>query len=103
MLVKKTSIHSLKNLPLILFAFILLFGFLQYELWIGQGGIFSFIHLNYEIKAQQKIVNDFETENTHLLFEIKDLRYGHEIIEEKARTKLGMIKPDETYYQFLTP
>jgi cell division protein FtsB len=32
--------------------------------------------------------------------EIKDLQEGLEMVEEKARSELGMVKPNEIFVQF---
>jgi cell division protein FtsB len=37
-----------------------------------------------------------------LAAEVRDLQEGLEMVEEKARTELGMIKPDEIYVQLTT-
>lgn len=33
--------------------------------------------------------------------EVLDLKEGYAAIEERARVELGMIKPNETFYQFI--
>ena len=33
---------------------------------------------------------------------MRDLQEGLEMVEEKARTELGMVKPDEVYVQLTT-
>ena len=38
--------------------------------------------------------------NEQLRAEIRDLREGTEIIEERARRELGMVKPDEILVQY---
>jgi cell division protein FtsB len=38
-------------------------------------------------------------ENYHLVAEVRDLKEGLEMIEEKARMELGMIKTNEIYVQ----
>ena len=37
--------------------------------------------------------------NDRLQAEVSDLKEGLEMVEEKARAELGMIKPDEIYVQ----
>ena len=41
--------------------------------------------------------------NDQLGAEVRDLKEGLEMFEEKARFELGMIKPDEIYVQVSTP
>ena len=35
--------------------------------------------------------------------EVSDLREGGEMVEEKARSELGMVKPNEVYVQVTKP
>ena len=39
--------------------------------------------------------------NHRLEAEVIDLRKGLAAIEERARSELGMVKPDETFYQLI--
>ena len=41
--------------------------------------------------------------NTQMLAEVRDLKEGLEMVEEKARFELGMVKPDEIYVQLSAP
>ena len=41
--------------------------------------------------------------NALLAAEVNDLKEGLEMVEEKARLELGMIKPDEILVQLSTP
>ena len=34
---------------------------------------------------------------------MRDLKTGYDAIEERARSELGMIKPDEVFFQVLEP
>jgi cell division protein FtsB len=36
-----------------------------------------------------------------LAAEVADLKHGLEAVEEQARMELGMIKPDEVFYQIV--
>lgn len=49
--------------------------------------------------AQQKIEIDRLQERNHLLaLEVQELQTGMTIIEERARSEMGMIKKDEVFY-----
>ncbi|MFT7687851.1 MAG: cell division protein FtsB [Candidatus Azotimanducaceae bacterium] len=71
---------------------------LQFRLWIGPG---SFAHVN---GLQKKMTHADaantvkEERNKVLRVEIRDLKDGLETVEEKARTELGLIKEDETFF-----
>ena len=38
--------------------------------------------------------------NARLSAEVQDLQQGLEMVEERARGELGMVKPDELYVQY---
>lgn len=55
-----------------------------------------------EAIEQQKQENQQLLErNTALEAEVQDLKQGLEAIEERARSELGMIKKDETFFQII--
>jgi cell division protein FtsB len=50
--------------------------------------------------AEQRMANDQARErNQRVAAEVVDLREGLEMVEEKARAELGMVKPDEILVQ----
>ena len=55
--------------------------------------------LRTELEAQQKANATALARNQQLAAEVRDLQEGLEMVEEKARTELGMVKPDEIYVQ----
>lgn len=86
----------MKLLGLILAAFLVA---IQAQLWLGKGGVARVAELKSEL-AQQVAANDqARARNAQLDAELRDLREGLEMVEEKARFELGMIKPDEIYVQ----
>lgn len=46
-------------------------------------------------------MQDKQERNQSLYAEVLDLRKGQEAIEERARNELGMVKPDETFFQVI--
>ncbi len=55
-----------------------------------------------EIKQAQIEKNQHLSErNQSLAAEVLDLKQGMEAIEERARSEMGMIKNNETYYQII--
>jgi cell division protein FtsB len=51
----------------------------------------------------QKAENDAaRARNERLLAEVRDLKEGLEMVEEKARFELGMVRPDEILVQIST-
>ena len=80
---------------------ILLLIWLQYKLWLGDGGVPEVLGLEHEIETIQAEVSRLEERNQALAAEVSDLKKGIEAIEERARSELGMIKEDEIYYQVI--
>ncbi|MFT3857029.1 MAG: cell division protein FtsB [Aquabacterium sp.] len=69
------------------------------ELWFGKGGVPRVMALRAQVNAQQKANEEAKARNDQLAAEVRDLQEGLEMVEEKARTELGMVKPDEIYVQ----
>jgi cell division protein FtsB len=79
-----------------------LFLVLQYKLWFEGGGVRKVAQLQQNITAQTKENNDLTQRNSALLAEVSDLKKGQAAVEERARNDLGMIKPEEVFYQVVT-
>ncbi|MCW8936192.1 MAG: cell division protein FtsB [Gammaproteobacteria bacterium] len=78
-----------------------LFLLLQYKLWVGDGAVPEVMHLEQEIEKKQLEKNKLEERNASLAAEVKDLKQGKDAIEERARSEMGMIGKDETFYQII--
>lgn len=72
------------------------------ELWFGKGGVPRVMALRAQVNTQQKANAEAQARNDQLAAEVRDLQEGLEMVEEKARTELGMVKPDEIYVQLTT-
>lgn len=75
----------------------------QAELWFGKGGVPRMVELQGKLAAQQAVNDAARHRNEQLAAEVNDLKEGLEMVEEKARGELGMIKPDEILVQLSTP
>jgi cell division protein FtsB len=75
---------------------------IQAELWFGKGGVPRVMALRAQVQAQQRSNSEAQVRNEQLSAEVRDLQEGLEMVEEKARTELGMVKPDEIYVQLTT-
>lgn len=80
---------------------LVLFVILQYKLWLGGGGIPEILQLQEEVEGVQLQVNGLKERNSSLEAEVQDLKKGLDAIEERARSELGMIRKNETYYQVI--
>jgi cell division protein FtsB len=74
---------------------------LQAKLWFGDGGIHDLRQLEQTVKTQLDDNGRLEERNQALMAEVEDLKEGQAAIEERARTDLGMIREDETFYQVI--
>ncbi len=80
----------------------LLLVLLQYRLWIGIGSLTEVHHLE-QVKQQRIIENQkLRERNQTMAAEVLDLKHSYDAIEERARSELGMIKNDETFYQIIS-
>ncbi|WP_428419761.1 cell division protein FtsB [Methylibium sp.] len=85
---------------LITFALVALLALVHAELWFGKGGVGRVVGLQAQLQAQQAKNDTAQTRNERLSAEVRDLKEGLEMVEEKARAELGMLKPDEIYVQY---
>ena len=74
---------------------------LQYKLWLGEGSILQRKELEKKIYVQKKSNESMMSRNSAIEEDIAELKSGDQALEEQARYELGMIKKDETYYQFV--
>lgn len=72
---------------------------LHAQLWVGRGSVPSVSRLRAQLEEQKRSNAQAALANARLTEEIRDLREGLEIVEEKARGELGMVKANEIYVQ----
>lgn len=82
--------------PVALVALLLI---LHGQLWFGRGSVPNVSKLQRQLDEQKRNNTQAVVANDRLGAEIQDLREGLEIVEEKARTELGMVKSNEIYVQ----
>lgn len=82
--------------------FVILIAALQYPLWLGKKGSWLTVwDLNHQISQQKEKNETLKARNESMDEEVHDLKQGYGAIEERARSELGMVKQDETFYQVL--
>jgi len=69
------------------------------QLWIGRGSLPSVSEMQRRLSEQTVKNAQAQADNERLAAEVKDLREGLEMVEEKARQELGMVKPNEIFVQ----
>lgn len=76
---------------------------LQYRLWISDQGMREVWRLEQSIEVQKAANAEQRERNRQLLAEVTDLKVGLAALEERARSELGMVGNNETFYQIVTP
>jgi cell division protein FtsB len=82
----------MRALPIVL---LLILGMVQASLWLGKGSLPHVMTLRAELHTQEEANARAKAENDRLAAEVADLKDGLEMVEEKARQELGMVKPNE--------
>ena len=83
-------------IPVILIALLVLF---HAQLWSGRGSIPNVREMQRKLDEQQAKNLKAQAGNDQLAAEVRDLKEGLEMVEEKARSELGMVKPNEIFVQ----
>jgi cell division protein FtsB len=83
--------------PVILLA---LLAALHAQLWLGRGSVPDVKRMRQQIEIQKAANDQARQVNTRLTAEVHDLKEGQDMVEEKARSELGMVKPNEVYVQY---
>jgi cell division protein FtsB len=88
---------SQRLVPLLLIALLAIF---HAQLWFGRGSLANNATLRAQLSelgisnAAAKLAND------QLSAEVRDLKEGLEMVEERARFELGMLRPNEIFVQY---
>lgn len=83
---------------------VLLIGLLavvQAQLWLGRGSVVDVAQMQRKLDEQKARNAVAHQANEQLAAEVRDLQEGLEMVEEKARSELGMVKPNEIYVQIV--
>ena len=78
---------------------IALLAILHGQLWLGRGSIPHVAELQHKINVQKTDNTQAQMVNDRLNSEVRDLKEGMEMVEEKARSELGMVRPNEIFVQ----
>jgi cell division protein FtsB len=76
---------------------------LQYRIWASPDGMREVWRLEQAIEVQTAENTRLASRNRTLAAEVRDLKEGRKAIEERARTDLGMVKTNETFFQVVPP
>lgn len=82
---------------------IALLGVVQAQLWLGRGSVGDVAQMKQKLEEQKARNAEAQQANERLQAEVRDLQEGLETVEEKARSELGMVKPNEVLVQIVKP
>ena len=74
---------------------------MQYPLWLGKGSWLKVWEIDQQVTRQHESNRKLQMRNAALDAEVRDLKQGHEAIEERARNELGMIKQNEIFFHIV--
>jgi cell division protein FtsB len=69
------------------------------QLWFGRGSVGNVATLQRKLAEQKSRNLQAQQANDRLASEVQDLKEGLDMVEEKARGELGMVKPNEIFVQ----
>ncbi|HEU4324646.1 MAG TPA: cell division protein FtsB [Roseiflexaceae bacterium] len=73
------------------------------QLWFGRGSVGNVGEMQRKLQQQHQANAQAQQANERLAAEVRDLKEGLEMVEEKARAELGMVKPNEIFVNVVTP
>jgi cell division protein FtsB len=76
---------------------------LQARLWVSEDGFSEVRRLRGQVTLQRDENARLAERNDRLEAEVVDLRGGFAAVEERARSDLGLVAPDESFYVFAAP
>ncbi len=85
-----------RAVPALLIALLVI---LHGQLWLGRGSVPKVLQLRSQLNDQNLRNQQALVANNQLTAEVRDLKEGLEMVEEKARMELGMVKANEIYVQ----
>jgi len=89
------------NMRWLVILLLIVLGFLQYRLWVGDGGLAELHALRTQIAEYEAELARLQARNSALAAEVQNLKTGLDAIEERARNELGMIRRGEVFLQVI--
>ena len=90
--------RSLRWVTVVLLAALVL---LQWPLWLGERGWPAVHRLRQQLHAQLLANQQASQQNAALSAQAHDLQNGTQAVQDRARSEMGMIAPDEVFVQVL--
>jgi cell division protein FtsB len=77
---------------------VVILALLQLRLWVSEDGFRGVAQLRGQVAAQRDENRGLADRNRRLDAEVADLRQGFSALEERARSDLGLIGSNETFF-----
>ncbi len=97
----RSQLRSRNVMRLLLLALTLVLILLQGRLWLSNDGMREVRRLDDEVVARSDENGSLAARNAALEAEVLNLKLELAAAEERARTELGMVAEDETFYQII--
>jgi cell division protein FtsB len=79
-----------------------LLGAVQADLWFGKASLPQVMSKRKQLESQRATNELARERNERTAAEVSDFKDGEEMVEEKARAELGMVKSDEILVRLTT-
>jgi cell division protein FtsB len=83
--------------PALLIALLVIF---HAQLWFGRGSLAHNAQMRAQLAELTTANSTAKLSNDQLNAEVRDLKEGLEMVEERARFELGMVRPNEIFVQY---
>ncbi len=94
----RTALRSSQSKRVLLLGLLALLIFLQGGLWLSEDGWSEVLRLRASVVGQQAENEKLAERNRRLRAEVADLKGGFSALEERARSDLGMVASDESFF-----
>ncbi|MBN2872663.1 MAG: septum formation initiator family protein [Halothiobacillaceae bacterium] len=88
----------MKGLTVVL---VLMLAGLQFRVWFGDASLGDIHDKEVRLNVLEARQTSLERRNQTLIAEVESLRVGVDAVEAQARQNLGLIRPDEQFYQVI--
>jgi len=91
----------MKKILFFFFSFLLIT--LHYRLWVSHSNVIDLFRLQNAISTEQEGIAALTLRNQKLDEEVQVLKIHPEVLEDRARSELGMVKAKETFFLVVHP
>ncbi|MCL7743639.1 septum formation initiator family protein [Guyparkeria hydrothermalis] len=94
----RQRIGGIRGLTVVL---VLMLAGLQWRVWFGDASMGEISHKEARLAHLEAEQTRLERRNETLAAEVESLRQGVDAVEAQARLNLGLVRPDEHFYQVI--